>query len=86
MNKRGILVYNHRDQVWRVWIGQASYWIDQGYTFELRIQNKYFRAFLEKDSDWFVTLNDDTIFVLHVEEVYKIRINIRDFIRVDAPF
>jgi hypothetical protein len=86
MTKRGILVFDKRDQEWRVWVGQASYWIDQGYTFELRIQNRYFRAYLEKDLDWFVTLDNDTIFVLHTQEVYKIRINISDYIRVEAPF
>lgn len=86
MVKKGILVFDNRDQEWRVWVGQASYWIDQGYTFELRIQNRYFRAYLEKDLDWFVTLDNDTIFVLHTQEVYKIRVNISDYIRVEAPF
>ncbi|WML53429.1 DUF5348 domain-containing protein [Neobacillus sp. PS3-12] len=85
MIKRGILVFDHRDQEWRVWIGQTSFWIDQGYTFELRIQNRYFTAYLEKDLDWFVTLENDTIFVLHSQEVYKIRININDYIQVGAP-
>lgn len=86
MVKKGILVFDNRDREWRVWVGQASYWIDQGYTFELRIQNRYFCAYLEKDLDWFVTLDNDTIFVLHTQEVYKIRINISDYIRVEAPF
>lgn len=86
MIKRGILVFDHRDQEWRVWSGQTSFWIDQGYTFELRIQNRYFTAYLEKDLDWFVTLENDTIFVLHSQEVYKIRININDYIQVGAPF
>lgn len=35
--KRGILVYNHDELEWRVWIGQQAYWIAQGYHFELRI-------------------------------------------------
>ncbi|PLR80002.1 hypothetical protein CVD25_20175 [Bacillus canaveralius] len=86
MIRRGILVFDHGNQEWRVWIGQTSYWIDQGYTFELRIQNRYFHAYLEKDFDWFVTLNHDSIFVLHTQEVYKIRIKIQDYIPVDAPF
>ena len=85
MIKRGILVFDHRDQEWRVWIGQTPYWIDQGYTFELRIQNRYLRAYLEKDLDWFVTLNHDAIFILHTQEVYKIRVNLREYIQVDAP-
>lgn len=86
MMARGILVFDHREQEWRVWIGQQSYWIDQGYTFELRIQNSYFLAYLEKDSDWFVTLNDDACFVLHNLEVYKIRINRNEYMKVASPF
>lgn len=84
--KRGILVFNHIDHEWRVWIGQSSYWIDQGYHFEIQINNQYLRAYLEKDLDWFVTLNNDVIFVLHNQEIYKIRLKIQDYIRVDAPF
>jgi hypothetical protein len=85
MIKRGILIFNHQEQEWRVWIGQHSYWIDQGYSFELRIQNRYFHAFLEKDLEWLVTLNDDVIFILHTNEVYKVRVNIHDYIKVEAP-
>lgn len=86
MIKRGILVFNHQEKEWRVWIGQHSYWIDQGCSFELRIQNRYFHAFLEKDLEWFITLNSDVIFVLHTIEVYKIRVNIQDYIKVETPF
>ena len=46
MMTRGILVFNYREQEWIVWIGQQSYWINQGYTFELRIQNRYYLAYL----------------------------------------
>lgn len=86
MMKRGILVFNHSDQEWRVWIGQSSYWIDQGYHFEIRINNQYLRACLEKDLDWFVTLNNDVMFILHSQEIYKIRIKIQEYFRVDPPF
>ena len=84
--KRGILVYNHNEMEWRVWVGQQAYWIEQGYYFDLRIQNRYFKAVLEKELDWFVTLDQDVKFVLHPNEIYKIRINIHDYIRVDSPF
>jgi hypothetical protein len=57
-----------------------------GLTFELRIQNRYFKAFLEKDLDWFITLDQDVKFILHPNEIYKVRINIQDYIRLDAPF
>jgi hypothetical protein len=82
--KRGILVFDHHQR--RVWIGQQPHWIEQGYVFELRIQNKYLHANLEKDFDWFVTLEHDVRFVLHTYEVYKIRIKIQDYIPVNAPF
>ncbi|MBS4189757.1 DUF5348 domain-containing protein [Bacillus sp. FJAT-49705] len=83
---RGILIFDPQHQEWRVWIGQRAYWIDQGYSFELRIQHKYFQAILEKDIDWFVTLDYDASFVLHIHEVYKVRINKQDFMPVDSPF
>ncbi|MBE3570822.1 MAG: DUF5348 domain-containing protein [Bacillales bacterium] len=84
--KSGILAYNHFDHEWRVWIGQRAYWVDQGYTFEIRIQNKYFKAYLEKDNDWYVTIEKDIIFILHPYEMYKVRVNLEDCIAVDAPF
>lgn len=84
--KRGILVYDQQEQEWRVWIGQRRYWIQQGYTFELRIQQRYYNAYLEKDLDWFVTLNGDVKLILHTQEVYKVRILVTDYILVDAPF
>lgn len=39
MMSRGTLVFDCHFQEWRDWIGQQSYWIDQGYSFKLRIQN-----------------------------------------------
>jgi hypothetical protein len=86
MIRKGILVFNHTDQEWRVWIGQTSYWIDMGYSFELRIQNRYFKAYLEKDINWSVRLDRDVLFVLHTHEVYKIRVNVHHFIQLNAPF
>ncbi|QOY35410.1 DUF5348 domain-containing protein [Anaerobacillus isosaccharinicus] len=82
--KRGILVFDHHQGEWRVWIGQQPYWIEQGYTFELRIKNRHFHAYLEKDFDWFVTLDQEVRFVLHTYEVYKIRLILQDYIRIDA--
>lgn len=84
--KRGIMVFDHCDQQWRVWIGQQSYWLDQGYSFELRIQNRYYWAFLGRDFDWFITINNDVKFVLHTQEVYKVRIDMEDYIEFNLPF
>lgn len=83
---RGILVFDQKEQEWRAWIGQESYFIRQGGTFELRVQNRYFRAYLGKDWEWFVTLDFEVIFTLHTYEVYKIRINKQDYMKVGAPF
>ncbi|WP_243293168.1 DUF5348 domain-containing protein [Bacillus sp. FJAT-47783] len=84
--KRGLLIYSYEEHEWRVWIGQRSFYINQGDHFEVRIQNKYYHAYLEKAHDWFITLSQDTKFILHPYEVYKIRINSPDYIPVDAPF
>lgn len=84
--KRGLLVYDLSVEEWRLWIGHRRYWVQQGYSFEVKITQQYFTAYLEKDFDWFVTLNDDTIFTLHEREVYKVRVQIEDYILVDAPF
>lgn len=83
---RGILVYNHFDYEWRIWIRQMSYWVEQGDSFELRIQNRYYRVLMEKDLDWFIRLDRDLVFVLHTHEVYKFKVNIEDCIPVDTPF
>ncbi|CAI9386108.1 hypothetical protein ABW02_20495 [Niallia circulans] len=84
--RRGILVFDHHLQEWRVWLGHQPHWIDQGYAFEIRVQNRYLHAYLEKDFDWFVTLEHEVRFVLHTYEVYKIRIKKQDYMPVDAPF
>ncbi len=80
MIKRGILVFDHQEQGWKVWIGQ------QAYKFELRINSRYFQAYVEKEFDWFVTLDGDVSFVLYYHEVYKVRIKTEEFIPVFAPF
>ncbi|WOV83269.1 DUF5348 domain-containing protein [Sporosarcina jeotgali] len=84
--KRGILVYDHSIEEWRLWIGHTRYWIQQGYSFEVKIDQYYFTAFLEKDNDWLVTLNGDVVFTLHEHEIYKVRVQKEDYIPVDAPF
>lgn len=79
-------MYNHFDHEWRIWIRQMSYWVEQGDSFELRIQNRYYRVLMEKDLDWFIRLDRDLVFVLHTHEVYKVKVNIEDCIPVDTPF
>lgn len=86
MMTEGIIVFNHDEQEWRLWIGHQDYWLQQGYSFELLIKSQYYCAFIEKDSDWFVTLEDEVKLVLHMHEVYKIRVNLEDFMKVADPF
>jgi hypothetical protein len=86
MMKRGIIVFDHEEQEWRLWIGQQPYWLQQGDSFELRIQSNYFLAYLEKDFDWFITLEKKVRLVLHMHEVYKVRVDLQDYMKVDDPF
>jgi uncharacterized membrane-anchored protein len=83
--KRGIMVFDQIEQEWRIWIGQHSYFIDEGDSFGLRIQNVYYGAFLQKDSDWFITLGRDVRFILHVHEVYKVRIRSKEYYHACCP-
>ncbi|KIO60338.1 hypothetical protein B4064_3609 [Caldibacillus thermoamylovorans] len=41
---------------------------------------------MEKYLDWFIPLDQDVKFILHPNEIYKVRINIQDYIRLDATF
>lgn len=86
MMKKGIMVFNHEQQNWKIWIGQQPYWVEQGDTLELRIQHIYFEAYVEKDMEWFVTLKHEVRFVLHPFEIYKVRIKSNYLIPVNAPF
>jgi|tagenome__1003787_1003787.scaffolds.fasta_scaffold17946036_1 hypothetical protein len=86
MMKRGILVFDHNHEVWNVWIGQNAYWVEQGQTIELRIKNQYYQAFVEKDFDWFVTLDKEVSFSLRPYEIYKVKIFMPYFQPFEAPF
>jgi hypothetical protein len=86
MMTEGIMVFKHEEHEWVLWIGHQDYWLQQGYSFELLIESKYFHAFLEKDFDWFVTLEDKVKLVLHIHEVYKVRVQLDQFIKVSDPF
>jgi hypothetical protein len=86
MIKRGILVFDHKDDRWRVWIGQRSYDVEQGQTIEMRIRNHYYQAYVEKDFDWFITLEQDVSFNLKSDEIYKVKIYLPYFQLTEAPF
>lgn len=82
----GIIIFSQKEQEWRLWVGHHDYWLQQGYSFELLIQNQYFQAFLEKDFDWFITLEDCIKLVLHIHEVYKVKVNLEDYMKITDPF
>ncbi|MED4015753.1 DUF5348 domain-containing protein [Sutcliffiella cohnii] len=86
MMKKGILIYDHEVQEWRLWIEHKAYWLQQGDSFELLVQNQYFQAYLEKDFDWFVTLEGEVMFVLHVQHIYKVLVNPQNYLEVEDPF
>jgi hypothetical protein len=80
------MIFDSFEQQWRIWIGQRRYYIEQGYMFELRIKNMYFPALLEKDTDWFISINGEVSFTLHPYEVYKVRIQKEDYFLIpEAP-
>lgn len=86
MMRDGIIVFNHEEHEWRLWIGHQDYWLQQGYSFDLLIKRQYFNAILEKDFDWFVTLGGEIKVVLHMKEVYKVRVELEHFMKVEDPF
>ena len=84
--KRGIIVFDQRKQCWKMWIEQQSYRLEPGCTFELRIQNKYYKASLDREVDWVIKIHDDVSLILHTHEKYKVRLNLQEFIEMALPF
>jgi len=78
MMRYGIMIFNALR--WKIWIGQQEYETMEGMKFEIRIQDDYYVAFLGKDDEWFVTIEEDVCFVLRTLEVYKVRIVSDDLI------
>lgn len=86
MKATGIMIFDQFEQEWRIWIGQRKYFMEHGNFFELRIKNLYFPALLEKEMDWFITINGEVSFTLHPYVVYKVRIEKEDYLLVsEAP-
>lgn len=87
MMREGIMIYNSIEQNWKIWIGQKEYETLDGMHFDIWIRNRYSKAWLGTDGNWFVTLEEDASFDLRVLEVYKIRILVDDLIpEFDVPF
>lgn len=85
MMTEGIIVFNQEEFEWRLWVGHQDYWLQQGYLFNLFIRDMYFEAFLEKDHNWFVTLEGKAKFVLHCDEVYRVSVELNHFMKVEDP-
>lgn len=81
MMRYGIMIFNASR--WKIWIGQQEYETMEGTKFEIRIQDHYYEAFLGKDIEWFVTIEEDVCFALRSFEVYKIRIVSEDLMLKD---
>jgi hypothetical protein len=86
MMKRGIMVFDHPNDRWRIWIGQRPIDVEQGNLIQLRIKNQYYLALVEKDFDWFISLDEDLSFNLRSYEVYKVKIQPSNFEFSNAPF
>jgi hypothetical protein len=57
-----------------------------GLVYGLGEEPKFRKVDLEKDCDWFVTLDRDVRFILHTYEVYKFQITKQNFMQINAPF
>lgn len=44
----GIIVFNHEEHEWRLWIGHQDYWLQQGYSFELLIKGSILTQCLKR--------------------------------------
>ncbi|WP_235182933.1 hypothetical protein [Gracilibacillus boraciitolerans] len=88
MMRRGIMIFDVKDQKWKLWFGQQSYDTFEGMYFGIRILNHYHRTSLGKEEGWFVTMEKDVSFDLRIFEVYKIRIISTELLTLfdDAPF
>ncbi|MEN2467778.1 DUF5348 domain-containing protein [Ornithinibacillus sp. FSL M8-0202] len=88
MMRRGIMFFDFGKQEWNIWIGQQAYEIVQGMSVEIRIQNRYFRTCMEKDSpDWLITIENEVTFTLSLFEVYRVRVLQMDLIPAfNLPF
>lgn len=84
--KRGLIVYDRRVGHWAIWIGQTRYWLQECYPFELRIAERYYSAWLDRSDECFVLLDNEVAFILHIDEVYKIRIELSPYLSMTAPF
>jgi len=84
--KKGLLIYHPWEERWRVWIRHKAYHIEPGEDFQIKIKDIYFNALLEQAGDWMITIQKDSSFVLHPNEVYKILINPNHLFLVETPF
>lgn len=82
------MIFDEKEQDWRIWIGQESFETFAGMSIEIRIQQQYYKTIFEKDyHDWYVTMEDDVDFSLRLEEIYKVRIQENELIpTMDLPF
>lgn len=79
--KRGIMMYDNVFE-WVIWIGQTAYQVCPDDSLELRINNHYYQAFIDKDigsyMDYSIDLEGVT-FTLKWTEIYKVRIDTADY-------
>lgn len=73
--KQGLLIYQHRESRWRVWIDHDVYHLEPGENIRININENYFDALIEEGYDWIVSIEGVTTFVLNPNEIYKLLVN-----------
>lgn len=73
--KQGLLVYQPRASVWRVWIDHDAYHIEPGEGIQININDDYFHALIEKEYDWIIRIEGVLTFMLNPNEIYTLLVN-----------
>lgn len=84
----GKLFFDADEQEWRICIGGKMYETFTGIEFGIRIQDRYYEAFLEEDyTGWIITLEEEVTFELRLVEEYNVQILSRELVPAfDLPF
>jgi len=84
--RHGILICDCIQDYWIIRIGKLVFPLEDGSPFDLWIQDHYYPVTLLRDTDWFVSFElEELSFSLREDEVYKIRINMEDYLPYVAP-
>lgn len=84
--RHGILMCDFIWDTWIIRIGKLVFPLEDGSPFDLWIHDRYYPVTLLRDIDWFISFElEELRFSLRENEVYKIRINMEDYLPYVAP-